>query len=55
MAINQASFTLTKQERREIMRLAKDAGLTFSNYVRQCCGLEALQHGGKRKRKKEKN
>lgn len=46
MAHNQSSFTLTKLERRVIKRLAKDAGLSFSNYVRWRLGLEPMKQGG---------
>jgi hypothetical protein len=40
------------QEQKQIARLAKDAGLSISNWFRKCAGLEPLAHGGKRKRKK---
>jgi hypothetical protein len=43
----------SKEEKKQIARLAKDAGLSISNYFRKCAGLEPLIHGGKRARKKD--
>lgn len=45
MATNQGSFTLTNDEKRDIKRLARKAGLSFSNYVRRELKLKILQHG----------
>jgi hypothetical protein len=42
----------SKEEKKQIARLAKDAGLSISNWFRVRAGLEPLAHGGKRKRKK---
>lgn len=52
MAIQSHVTFKSKDEKKRIARLAKDAGLSFSNYVRQCLGLEPLLHGGSRPRKK---
>lgn len=52
MAIQSHITFKSREEKKRIARLAKDAGLSFSNYVRQCLGLEPLQHGGIRLRKK---
>lgn len=53
MAHNQSSFTLSKQERRDIKRLAEEAGLSFSNYVRRELGLELLKHGDEKRFKRK--
>ena len=44
----------SKEEKKQIARLAKDAGLSISNWFRKCAGLEPLAHGGKRRKKEEK-
>ena len=43
----------SRDEKKRIARLAKDAGLSFSNYVRQCLGLEPLQHGDAKRFKRK--
>lgn len=45
----------SKDEKKQIARLAKDAGLSISNYFRKCAALEPLAHGGKRRKKAEKS
>lgn len=51
MAIQTHITFKSKEEKKHIARLAKDAGLSISNYFRKCAGLEPLIHGGKRARK----
>lgn len=55
MAIQTHVTFKSKQEKEQIARLAKDAGLSISNYFRKCAGLEPLVHGGKRKKAKKQS
>lgn len=51
MAIQTHITFKSRAEKAQIARLAKDAGLSISNYFRKCAGLEPLAHGGKRRKK----
>lgn len=48
MAIQSKITLKDAKEKKQLVRLAKLAGLSLSNYVRRQLGLELLTHGGPR-------